>query len=92
MHLLESLRLDLLSSGVGVTTICPGFIRTPMSAPNRFKMPFLMEPDDASRRIVNAIAAGRPIHAFPWPLAMAVHLARLLPAAAWDRIAGLRGR
>ena len=92
MLLLESLRLELLSTGVGVTTICPGFIRTPMSASNRFKMPFLLEPDDAARRIVNAIAAGRRMHAFPWPLAMAVRLARLLPAAAWDRIAGTRRR
>ena len=90
--LLEGLRVELRSSGVGVTTICPGFIRTPMSAPNRFKMPLLMEPDDAARRIVNAIAAGRRVYAFPWPLAMAVRLTRLLPAAAWDRIAGARGR
>lgn len=91
-YVLESLRIELLSSGVGVTTICPGFIRTPMTAPNRFRMPFLMDADDAVRRILDAIAAGRRVYAFPWPLALGVRAARLLPGFVWERMAGRRAR
>jgi short-subunit dehydrogenase len=46
---LEGLRIHLRSRGIAVTTICPGFIRTPMTAPNKFPMPWLMDPDDAAR-------------------------------------------
>ena len=90
--MLETLRLELRSAGVGVTTICPGYIRTPMTAANRFKMPLLMDADDAARRIVDAIAARRRVYAFPWPLALAVRVARLLPAAVLDRLSGLGPR
>src|SRR5690606_22391469 len=38
----ESLRVELHGSGVRVVTISPGFIRTPMTAKNPYKMPFLM--------------------------------------------------
>src|SRR5262249_29868166 len=48
---LEALRIQLRGRGVAVTTICPGFIRTPMTATHQFHMPFLMEPADAARRI-----------------------------------------
>jgi NAD(P)-dependent dehydrogenase (short-subunit alcohol dehydrogenase family) len=85
---LESLRLELLPSGVGVTTICPGYIRTPLIKPFRFPMPFLLDADVAARRIADAVAAGKRVHAFPWPMALAVRFSRLLPGFVWDRIAG----
>jgi short-subunit dehydrogenase len=52
---LEGLRIQLNSRGIAVTTICPGFIRTPMTAQNPFHMPWLMEPDEAARRIARAL-------------------------------------
>jgi short-subunit dehydrogenase len=51
--------------GIRLHAICPGFIRTPMTAPNRFPMPFLIEPEDAARRTLAALAAGHTRIAFP---------------------------
>ena len=42
-YLLEGLRLETLDSGVAVTAIYPGFIKTEMTAINKFSMPFLLE-------------------------------------------------
>jgi Short-chain dehydrogenases of various substrate specificities len=85
-RLLEALRGELAPRGVAVTTICPGFVRTPMTAKNKFPMPFLMEPEEAARRIVRAIAARRRVYAFPWPFSWIVRGAALLPAAIGDRL------
>jgi NAD(P)-dependent dehydrogenase (short-subunit alcohol dehydrogenase family) len=51
--------------GVRLHSICPGFIRTPMTAPNRFPMPFLISPEEAARRTLAGIAAGRQRVAYP---------------------------
>ena len=48
---MEGLRIQLCRRGIAVTTICPGFVRTPMTAPNKFYMPCLLEADEAARRI-----------------------------------------
>ena len=53
---LESLRVELRGSGVAVVTICPGYVATPMTARNPYRMPFLMQPDVAARKIARAIA------------------------------------
>jgi short-subunit dehydrogenase len=76
---LEGLRLELRGTGVGVSTICPGFIRTPMTARNQGPMPWLMSAEDAARRILLAVEHKRPMFAFPWPLAVAARLARHAP-------------
>ena len=49
---LEGLRIHLRDTGIAVTTLCPGFVRTPMTAVNEFHMPWLLEADEAARRIV----------------------------------------
>ena len=77
--LLESLRMDLRPHGIAVTTVCPGFVRTPMTDQNRFKMPFLVEVDDAARIIARAIEARRAFCAFPWPMAFAMSIVRRIP-------------
>lgn len=82
----ESLRVDLAKSGVVVTTIHPGFIRTPLTD-GRKKLPFLVEVDVAARKIVRAIERGRKTYAFPWQLAGLVRLAKYMPDALYDRIA-----
>src|SRR4030095_12418977 len=56
---LESLRVELRGSGVAVVTICPGFIATPMTSGNPYRMPFLMPPEVAARKIAAAIDARR---------------------------------
>lgn len=83
---MESLRTELRTSGVTITTIAPGFVRTPMTDQNEFRMPFLMEPDAAARRVVRAIERGRGFYAFPLPTALAVRFSQLLPNAIYDRI------
>jgi NAD(P)-dependent dehydrogenase (short-subunit alcohol dehydrogenase family) len=65
--------------GIRLTSVCPGFIRTPMTAQNPFPMPCLMDADRAARIVVRAIAAGRVRIAFPWWIAAAAHLVGLLP-------------
>lgn len=86
--LLESLRVELAPSGVRVTVAHPGFIRTAMTAANRFPMPFLMDADAAARRIVRAIRLGKRTYAFPWPTALLMRFVRLLPNAIYDRAMG----
>jgi short-subunit dehydrogenase len=83
----ESLRLDLRGSGVDVTVIHPGFIRTPMTANRKRKLPFLLEVDDAACRIIRAIERRARTYAFPWQLASVVRLIRHLPGALYDRLA-----
>ena len=45
---LESLRIELRAKRIAVTTVCPGFVNTPIIARNPSTM-FLMEPDAAAR-------------------------------------------
>lgn len=52
---LESLRNDVRKYGISVTTICPGFVRTPLVAKNPYKMPFILEPEEFAERAVKAI-------------------------------------
>lgn len=76
---LEGLRLQLRGKGVGVTTICPGWVKTPMTAKNPFPMPFMVESDDAARRILNAIRRGKKVYNFPWATTFLTKLASWLP-------------
>jgi short-subunit dehydrogenase len=76
---MEGLRIHLRDKGIAVTTICPGFIRTPMTAVNKFHMPWLLEPDDAARRIVRALARRRKVYNFPWQMSLLMKLTRWAP-------------
>ena len=76
---LEGLRIQLRSKGIAVTTICPGFVKTPMTASHRFKMPFLLEPDDAARRVARALRRKTKVFNFPWPMARMVKFCYWVP-------------
>jgi NAD(P)-dependent dehydrogenase (short-subunit alcohol dehydrogenase family) len=65
--------------GILLTSVCPGYIRTPMTAPNRYAMPGLMEADRAAAIMLRGIAAGRRRVAFPWWMAAGARLVALLP-------------
>jgi short-subunit dehydrogenase len=86
--LLESLRIELRGEGIQVSTICPGFVKTPLTGRNRFPMPFLLELNDATNRIARAIRAGKTEYAFPWQLAFIVRLSRFVPNWLYDRALG----
>lgn len=81
---LESLRVELAGTGVSVTTICPGFIRTPMTEVNPYRMPFLLDADVAARKMVRAIERRRRYVIVPWQMALIGRVMRLLPAWLWD--------
>jgi short-subunit dehydrogenase len=89
---LEALRVELRGSGVRVATICPGFIATPMTERNPYPMPFILEADDAARRFVRAIDAGKPFSVIPWQMAIVGRLLEALPNALYDRLLSGRAR
>jgi len=65
--------------GIRLHAVCPGYVRTPMTAGNRFPMPFLMDADAAARRTLRGIAAGRVRIAYPWPAYALARIAGALP-------------
>ena len=84
--LFQSLRVELRGSGVRVTTIHPGFIKTPLTAGRERRMPFLMEIGPAAEQIVRAVERGRSTYAFPWQLALIARVANSLPNPVRERI------
>lgn len=87
MTWLESLRTELRGSGVSVVCVCPGYIDTPMTRVNRFRMPFIISADDFARRMARAVDARRRLAVIPWQIAAVSVLFRLLPGWAYDRLA-----
>ncbi len=85
---LEASRNELASYGVGVTIVNPGFVETPMTEKNRFRMPWLVKLDDAAVSIADGIEARRRIVEFPLPMSLIMRAVRLLPSALYDRIIG----
>jgi short-subunit dehydrogenase len=84
--LFESLRIDLMGTGVDVSIIHPGFIKTPLTA-GRKRMPYLMELDDAVQKMIRAIEKRKRSYSFPWQLATIVRACMILPNPLYDWIA-----
>lgn len=76
---LKGLRIQLRGTGIDVTTVCPGFMRTPMTDVNTFHMPWLQESDVAARKVLRAIDGRVKVYNFPWQLAAFTHLLKRLP-------------
>jgi short-subunit dehydrogenase len=83
---LESLRIELSSSGVNVLTVCPGYIKTPMTDVNPFYMPFLMDADRAARSIRKAIIKKKRFHVLPWQMSLVGFFLRLMPRYLYDSL------
>ncbi|MDD4979152.1 MAG: SDR family oxidoreductase [Gallionella sp.] len=81
---LESLRVELRGSGVKVTTICPGYIRTPMTAHNPYAMPFMLEPEVAAARMARAIAKQTSFTVIPWQMGLVGRVLKVLPRWLYD--------
>lgn len=88
----ESLRVELGGSGVRVVTLLPGYVATPLTAGNAYRMPFLMAPEAFADRAFSAIEAGRSYVVIPWQMGLVAALLRLLPNALYDRVMAGRGR
>lgn len=63
--------------GIGVSVICPGFVRSPMTDANDFHMPFLVDTDRAAARIRKRLARNPAMIAFPLPMYLAVRMLAL---------------
>lgn len=88
----EALRGLLAPHGVHVSVICPGFVASPMTAVNTFRMPLLMSADRAAAIIVRGLAANRGRIAFPWPLHAGVRLLTALPPSLRERLSAILQR
>ncbi|RAP32737.1 hypothetical protein DID77_04195 [Candidatus Marinamargulisbacteria bacterium SCGC AG-439-L15] len=82
--LTEGLRLDLKKSGITVSTINPGFIKSEITDKNTFPMPFLLETKRGAQHIYNAIQKKKTLYEFPWPLVFIMKLIRQLPICLFD--------
>ena len=75
----ESLYFDLEPKGIGVYLISPGFVRTPLTDSNNFRMPALIGAEEAADEILRGLRRGRfEIH-FPKRFTRAMKLLQLLP-------------
>jgi short-subunit dehydrogenase len=88
----ESLRGECRGSGVRVVTLLPGYVATPLTAANRYGMPFLMRADVFAERAVRAIASGASYRVIPWQMGVVAKVLRLLPNPLFDRLFEGRGR
>ena len=88
IHLAETLYLDLKDKGIGVSLINPGFVETPLTAHNRFKMPALITPQVAAAAMLRGWAQGAfEIH-FPKRFTLWLQLLRLLPYRLYFALVG----
>ena len=83
---LESLRVEMHGSGVKVVTLCPGYIKTPMTDINTYPMPFIIEAGDAARRMVRVIERGVSFAVVPWQMGVVGWLMKRLPRWLYDRL------
>lgn len=83
---LESLRLEMRPYGIKVVTIAPGYIETPMTAVNPYKMPFLLSADVAAERFAAAIERGVTYTVIPWQMGVVAKVLRALPDWLYDRL------
>lgn len=82
----DALRGWLGDDGIRVSVVCPGYVRTRMTAANRFPMPFLMDADQAARIVKRGIERNKARIVFPWPMHIAAWLLGALPVGLTDPI------
>jgi len=83
---LESLRVELHGSGVKVVTICPGYIKSQMTAANPYPMPFILDADVAASRMADSIKRQSSFAVIPWQMGLVAWVLSLLPRFLYDRL------
>ena len=81
----SSLRIDLAPENIDVTVVNPGFVDTPLTRQNDFDMPFLMDVDEATRRIIGNLGSRPRNYSFPKRLRALLFLSRLMPRI-WQKM------
>lgn len=84
IHFLESIRFHLVRKGITISIVNPGFVKTPLTDKNDFKMPFLVDAPTAARIICDGIQKGKREIAFPFPFNWILKFARSLPAPVYE--------
>ncbi len=82
---LEALRVEMRPKGVNVVTIAPGYIRTPMTEHNPYRMPFLMDADRFAAKVADAVERNTSFAIFPWQMRVVGMLLHVLPRWLYDR-------
>jgi NAD(P)-dependent dehydrogenase (short-subunit alcohol dehydrogenase family) len=83
---LQSLRAELRGTPITVHTVCPGYLRTALTAHNRFSMPGLMEPEAAAHTLLERVARGHEHIVVPRRTGWLSRLIASLPDAWADRL------
>lgn len=83
---LESLRVEMHGSGVAVITICPGYVVTPMTANNPFRMPFILTAEEVAEKIVRVVENKTSFAVIPWQMAVVARVLKVLPNFVFDRL------
>lgn len=86
----ESLHLDMRQFNINVTTICPGFVDTPLTQSNQHPMPFLVKAPKAAKLIVRAIDKKKMIYHFPFFFATIVRIISILPRTWYRALMGVK--
>lgn len=86
----EALSLDLKDSGIAVSTICPGFVDTPLTQQNNHKMPFLMSAEKAAKIMKKGLDRKKALIVYPWPMWLAVTFLSKIPRSWYRRLMGLK--
>lgn len=81
VRLAQALRPEFERAGLVLTLVEPGFVRTPLTAKNDFPMPFMLDADDAARRILRGLARQRFRVRVPWTMSLLMRLLANLPEA-----------
>jgi hypothetical protein len=83
---MDGLRMELSGTGVHAMTICPGFVRTPLTEKNQFPQPFMLEAERAAELMSRAIEARKNTYTLPWQMRFVKGGLRLAPEALLRRV------
>lgn len=86
IHFLESIRFHLKTKGITISIVNPGFVKTPLTDKNDFRMPFLVDAQQAAKIICDGIARRKREIAFPFPFNWVLKIARMLPDPVYEKI------
>ena len=87
INYLESFRVEMAPYKIDVTTIAPGYIKTPMTDVNDYSMPFIMPANKAAISFINAIRKKKKFIIIPWQMKIIGYLMHILPIFIWDFLA-----
>ncbi len=88
----ESMAMDLAESGICVSMIAPGFVKTPATDVNSFPMPFIISAEEAAKRMVAGLAKGKTHISFPKRFSLFLRAINMLPRGLYIRLVGLTKR